>query len=71
MACPGVLIAHSRAFGFDVDFARVGRTLLSDAFDVDLAADLDAALALPGLTAPWKGRASSRYDPVKPPTIPF
>jgi len=41
MACPVVLIAHWRAFDFDVDFARVGRTLLSDAFDVDFDSDLD------------------------------
>jgi hypothetical protein len=32
---------HSRAFDFDVDFARVGRTLLSDASDVDLVVDSD------------------------------
>jgi hypothetical protein len=57
MACQGVLIAQSRAFDFDVDFARVGRTLpsasselalslpkgqaLSVAFDLDLVLDSD------------------------------
>ena len=41
MACQGVLIAHSRAFDFDLDVARVGRTLLSDASDVDLVVDSD------------------------------
>jgi hypothetical protein len=34
MACQGVPIAHPRVCDFDP--AHVGRTLLSDAFDVDL-----------------------------------
>jgi hypothetical protein len=40
----GVLTAHSHAFDFA--FAHVGRTLLSDAVDVDLDFDRDFDLAL-------------------------
>jgi len=36
---PRVFIAHSRTFDLDVDLARVGRTLLSVAVDLDVVVD--------------------------------
>jgi hypothetical protein len=61
MACQGVLITLSPALDFDVDSARVGRTLLSDAFDVDLDFAVDLAFDLDR-----EGRGFSRAENAPP-----